>query len=101
MFEPLETMAEAALVLCSADPDVLISYQHYCSSGYNQPGQPCTVDDGNGYGGNNYVISRGYLTGGVNTLFCDGHVQFISNTVPLGTWQNLAWIRDGNPVGDF
>jgi len=47
--------------------------------------------------------------GGVNVLFCDGHVGFIDDTVEslvdlsttpprYGTWQRLAWIDDGRPV---
>jgi hypothetical protein len=42
----------------------------------------------------------------VNAVFCDGHVQFISDSIesrttsPYGTWQRLAWIDDGLPVGD-
>jgi prepilin-type N-terminal cleavage/methylation domain-containing protein/prepilin-type processing-associated H-X9-DG protein len=82
-------------------PDNLIDFPGYCSAGYNLPSQPCTVDDSNGYGGDNYVSSRSRHTGGVNALFADGHVGFISNAIPLGTWQNLAWVSDGNPIGDY
>jgi prepilin-type N-terminal cleavage/methylation domain-containing protein/prepilin-type processing-associated H-X9-DG protein len=85
----------------SSAPDVLIDYPGYCSSGFNQPTQPCTVDDDDGYGGNNTVSSRSRHAGGVNALFCDGHVRFIPNSIPLGTWQNLVWIADGNPLGDY
>ena len=87
----------------ATNPDVLIDYQDYCSSGYNQPAQnqPCTVDDGNGFGGNNYVISRSHHTGGVNGVFCDGHVAFITNSIPLSTWQALVWIADGQVIGSF
>ncbi|MDB5306122.1 MAG: prepilin-type cleavage/methylation protein [Gemmataceae bacterium] len=87
----------------SSNPDVMISYQHYCSSGYNLPGQnqPCSVDDGDGFGGNNYVISRSRHTGGVNAVYCDGHVGFISNGIPLATWQYLAWIADGQVIGNY
>jgi prepilin-type N-terminal cleavage/methylation domain-containing protein/prepilin-type processing-associated H-X9-DG protein len=83
------------------DPDNLIDYPNYCSDGYNLPTQPCYADDGDGYGGNNYVSSRSYHTGGVNVLFGDGHIGFISNNIDLTTWQNLAWIADGNVVGDY
>jgi prepilin-type N-terminal cleavage/methylation domain-containing protein len=42
--------------------------------------------------------------GGVFSLFCDGRVQFIADTVdssttaPFGTWQRLAWIDDGQTI---
>jgi prepilin-type N-terminal cleavage/methylation domain-containing protein/prepilin-type processing-associated H-X9-DG protein len=85
----------------SPSPDVLISFDGYCSPGYNQPTQPCVVDDGDGYGGNNVVSSRSRHAGGVNAVFCDGHVRFVADGIPLGTWQNLAWVADGNPSGDY
>jgi len=40
----------------------------------------------------------------VSVVFCDGHVQFIADTIessivpPYGTWQRLAWIDDGQQV---
>jgi prepilin-type processing-associated H-X9-DG protein/prepilin-type N-terminal cleavage/methylation domain-containing protein len=51
------------------------------------------------------AASRSRHRGGVNAVFCDGHVQFISDSIdsrttsPYGTWQRLAWI-DEPPVGD-
>jgi prepilin-type N-terminal cleavage/methylation domain-containing protein/prepilin-type processing-associated H-X9-DG protein len=50
------------------------------------------------------AAARSRHRGGVNVLFCDGHVGFIDDTVdsstvsPYGTWQRLAWIDDGRPV---
>jgi prepilin-type N-terminal cleavage/methylation domain-containing protein/prepilin-type processing-associated H-X9-DG protein len=85
----------------TSTPDNLIDFQGYCSGNYNAPGQPCVVDDGNGYGGDNFVSSRSHHTGGVNALFADGHVQFIANSVPLSTWQAIAWVSDGNVPGDY
>jgi prepilin-type N-terminal cleavage/methylation domain-containing protein/prepilin-type processing-associated H-X9-DG protein len=82
-------------------PDVMISYPHYCSPGFNRPSQPCVVDDGDGYGGNNYVSSRSFHPGGVSALFCDAHVRFVSNSVDFTTWRNLAWIADGNAIDGF
>ncbi|MSR56909.1 MAG: DUF1559 domain-containing protein [Planctomycetaceae bacterium] len=47
------------------------------------------------------VAARSQHTGGVNTLFCDGHVQFVSDSINLATWQALG-SRGGNEVpGEF
>jgi prepilin-type N-terminal cleavage/methylation domain-containing protein/prepilin-type processing-associated H-X9-DG protein len=32
---------------------------------------------------------------GVNTVFCDGHVQFVKNSVSIGTWRGLSTARGG------
>ena len=50
------------------------------------------------------ATSRSRHRGGVNVLFCDGHVQFIGDSIdsstasPYGAWQRLAWIDDGLSV---
>ncbi len=85
----------------TATPDNLISFSvGYCSTGYNTPSQPCVIDD-SGSGQNNFISSRSFHSGGVNTLFGDGRVQFIANSISLTTWQSLAWVTDGNAVGDY
>ena len=43
------------------------------------------------------VTTRSQHPGGVNSLFCDGHVQFIKNTVNVSTWQALG-TRAGSDV---
>lgn len=55
-----------------------------------------------------YAGARSRHVGGVYALFCDGHVQFIADTIesnpvaPYGTWQRLAWIDDGKGIqGDY
>ncbi|MFM8290972.1 MAG: DUF1559 domain-containing protein [Planctomycetia bacterium] len=56
-----------------------------------------------------HAASRSRHPGGVNVLFCDGHVQFIDDQIEsridaavtppyYGIWQRLAWIDDGRPV---
>ena len=49
-----------------------------------------------------YASARSRHVGGVFALFCDGHVQFIADSIDsstttgaYGTWQKLAWIDDG------
>jgi prepilin-type processing-associated H-X9-DG protein/prepilin-type N-terminal cleavage/methylation domain-containing protein len=43
------------------------------------------------------VAARSKHTGGVNALFCDGHVQFIANGISLTTWTALG-SRNGGEV---
>jgi prepilin-type N-terminal cleavage/methylation domain-containing protein/prepilin-type processing-associated H-X9-DG protein len=74
---------------------------------------PCVADtianDQGIYGSDDAAAARSRHRGGVNAVFCDGHVQFIADTIdsqsavntpstPYGTWQRLAWIDDGLPV---
>ena len=83
--------------------DNMLDYPGFCQGGNNQPGQnlPCFPDNGSEFGGNNSVASRSRHTGGVNVVFCDGHVGFIKNSINLTTWQYLAWIADGQVLGDY
>ena len=59
-------------------------------------GADATIDD--------TAAARSRHRGGVNVVYCDGHVQFIDDTIdsnpvfPYGTWQRLAWIDDGQSV---
>jgi len=85
-----------------------------CSSGSpnNQPGMnlPCVGGSaGREPGIDGAAAARSRHRGGVNALFCDGHVQFIADSIEsyvdlskkppdYGTWQRLAWIDDGLPV---
>lgn len=39
--------------------------------------------------------------GGVNIVLSNGAVRFVKETISITTWQNLAYIADGNPVGNF
>ncbi len=41
--------------------------------------------------------ARSNHPGGVNTLYCDGHVGFIKDTINVGTWRALA-TRSGGEV---
>jgi prepilin-type N-terminal cleavage/methylation domain-containing protein/prepilin-type processing-associated H-X9-DG protein len=69
----------------------------------NLPCQPGT-QSGTRLGIDGFATSRSRHRGGVNTLFCDGRVQFIDDSInstttsPYGTWQRLAWIDDGQAV---
>ena len=62
-----------------------------------------------------FASPRSRHRGGVYALFCDGHVQLVSDSIEsyidpyinlpprprYGTWQRLAWIDDGQQIGDW
>src|SRR5262249_19018666 len=50
---------------------------------------------------NNNMSVRGNHSGGVNTLFTDGHVAFVNNKINLQVWWNLATISGGEPSVSF
>ncbi|MEO6811989.1 MAG: DUF1559 domain-containing protein [Isosphaeraceae bacterium] len=43
------------------------------------------------------ITARSRHPGGVNSLFCDGHAQFLKDSVNLSVWQGLG-SRNGNEV---
>jgi len=47
------------------------------------------------------VASHSKHSGGVHSLFADGHVQFINSSVDLGTWQALGSRNSGEVIGPF
>jgi prepilin-type N-terminal cleavage/methylation domain-containing protein/prepilin-type processing-associated H-X9-DG protein len=65
-------------------------YNHYLTP--NSPRFDCIT-----YHNPGWKTARSYHPGGVNTLFCDGHVLFIKNTVALITWRSLS-TRGGSEV---
>jgi prepilin-type N-terminal cleavage/methylation domain-containing protein/prepilin-type processing-associated H-X9-DG protein len=84
----------------SKDPDRFLT--GYCPPEYNRPeaNLPCseTVNAGSW---NVWAASRSRHLGGVNVLFCDGSVHFVSNTVGIQTWQSLGTIQNGDQVGEY
>jgi prepilin-type N-terminal cleavage/methylation domain-containing protein/prepilin-type processing-associated H-X9-DG protein len=47
------------------------------------------------------VTSHSQHSGGVQALFCDGHIQFVSSSVNLATWQALGSRNGAEIVGDY
>lgn len=47
------------------------------------------------------VTSHSRHPGGVQSLFCDGHVQFVTDVVELKTWQAFGSRADGEVIGSF
>ena len=76
----------------------------------NKPGLNLPCRPGSGALGDDVTIdntsaARSRHRGGVNVVFCDGHVQFVDDTIEskavgpsYGIWQRLAWIDDGQTV---
>jgi prepilin-type N-terminal cleavage/methylation domain-containing protein/prepilin-type processing-associated H-X9-DG protein len=44
------------------------------------------------------ITARSYHPNGVNTLFMDGSVRFITNSIPQATWRALGTRNGGEPV---
>ena len=47
------------------------------------------------------VAAHSKHVGGVHSLFCDGHVQFVANSINLTIWQGLGSRAGGEILGDF
>jgi prepilin-type N-terminal cleavage/methylation domain-containing protein/prepilin-type processing-associated H-X9-DG protein len=60
----------------------------------NTPRLPCTVNP------NGKISARSNHTGGVNVAMADGSVRFVSDTIPLATWQALSTANGGEVVND-
>jgi prepilin-type N-terminal cleavage/methylation domain-containing protein/prepilin-type processing-associated H-X9-DG protein len=45
--------------------------------------------------------ARSKHSGGINTIFADGHVQFITNSIDLNTWRALSTMNGGETIGNF
>jgi prepilin-type processing-associated H-X9-DG protein len=44
------------------------------------------------------ITARSYHPGGVNALFMDGSVRFITNSIPQATWRALGTRNGGEAV---
>ncbi len=47
------------------------------------------------------VAARSRHPGGVQTLSCDGHVQFVADSIALATWQALGSRNGSEVVGEY
>jgi prepilin-type N-terminal cleavage/methylation domain-containing protein/prepilin-type processing-associated H-X9-DG protein len=86
----------------STAPDNILSWHpSFCpgDNSRNQPLQnlPCT----GGSTDQNFASPRSLHEGGVQALFADGSVHFISNYVDLTPWRSLGWIGDGGDISSI
>ncbi len=74
---------------------------HYGDTLYNHYYQPNAEqwDCGNGSHNKALVSARSMHPGGVQVMFCDGHVAFVGNDVQLDVWRAYA-TRAGNELVD-
>jgi prepilin-type N-terminal cleavage/methylation domain-containing protein/prepilin-type processing-associated H-X9-DG protein len=51
--------------------------------------------------GSEFSAARSRHTGGVNVALCDGSIRFVTNAIPLATWQALGTMNGGEIIGDY
>ncbi|MBN2217773.1 MAG: DUF1559 domain-containing protein [Pirellulales bacterium] len=62
------------------------------------PDMPCDPKPSGAEYANSFSSARSYHPGGVNLVFADGHVTFITDVINLTVWRNLGQIDDGQPI---
>jgi prepilin-type processing-associated H-X9-DG protein len=80
------------------DAPSAVSYQR-CVDAPKTPCNPAVVSQA-GYDGS-YASARSRHRDGVNVVFGDAHVEFITSTIDLTTWQYMGQINDGHALGDY
>jgi len=66
-------------------------YNHYLAPNVDRP--DCIV-----YHNPGWKAARSFHPGGVNALYCDGHVAFTKDTVNLGIWRAVATRAGGEVI---
>jgi prepilin-type N-terminal cleavage/methylation domain-containing protein/prepilin-type processing-associated H-X9-DG protein len=44
------------------------------------------------------MAARSWHSGGLNAVFCDGHVSFVSNNIDINTWRAISTARGGEVI---
>jgi prepilin-type N-terminal cleavage/methylation domain-containing protein/prepilin-type processing-associated H-X9-DG protein len=76
------------------DAPSAVSYQRCVEA----PEMPCSNPLSNVEYSGSFASARSLHPGGVNVVFADGHVDFITNVIELRVWQSLGNIADGLTV---
>ena len=76
---------------------------HYGDALYNHFYLPnaATWDCGNGYHNMALTAARSNHPAGVNVLFVDGSVHFVTNGIAAANWYALSTRAGGEPMGDY
>ncbi len=80
----------------SSNPDFMVAGSH-CDPRPPPPDMPCRSGAGND--SQTYFSARSRHPGGVNVLFGDGHVEFITDGVDLTAWRAIATVAGEEVVG--
>jgi prepilin-type processing-associated H-X9-DG protein len=68
----------------------------YCRPAQYPTNPPCTTTGS----GNAHKAARSRHSGGVNTLFGDGSVRFVRNSIPPATWRAWGTMNGGEVVSN-
>ena len=68
----------------------------FCSATAYPQNPPCTTVGS----ANAHKAARSKHTGGVNTLFGDGHIQFVRNSIAIATWRAIGTMNGGEVVNN-
>lgn len=92
-------LLHVAMTPNSSSPDHLLNHFHLCFPAMHRPelNLPCTC----GAEASNTSASRSRHAGGVQSVLCDGSVQFFTDEIDARLWQSLGFYADGAPDGTF
>ena len=76
----------------------LVNAANVSDSGKTLPMDWASVDENDGGPTYMSLSASSYHPGGVNTLFADGSVRFVKNSVDPGTWRALGTIAGGEVI---
>jgi len=77
-------------------PNSGTDFSPYCNQAAYPLNPPC-----NGGSGYYQKAARSRHIGGVNCLFADGSIHFVSNSIALATWRALGTMNGGEVLGNY
>jgi prepilin-type N-terminal cleavage/methylation domain-containing protein/prepilin-type processing-associated H-X9-DG protein len=79
-------------------PDVMTGGSCDVAATYNIP---CTTINSQNFPKMSSARSQHNGRGGVNVVFCDGHVAWINNTIDINAWRALGTSQGGEVIGPY